>query len=135
MNQIAVYVFLLLPILLIGFFIFRFTRKQVDKVVSRQKTLDDSAVWLRDSAPLKAEVIHKSETISPEARGIAKVDLDLKIHLPNSLPVEAKTCWLVEIPSLTQLEPGQSVLVKFDPQKPQRVFPAVPWARAWLFSK
>jgi hypothetical protein len=135
MSQFAGYIFIILPILLIGVIIYRFNRKQVKRVLSGQKTLEDSEVWLRNSSPLPAIVIKKNETISPDAHGIAKVDLDLQIQLSYGNPVDAKTSWLVEIPSLPQLEPGQSVLVKFDPKKPNRVFPAVPWARAWLFDR
>ena len=40
---------------------------------------------------------------------------------------------LLEIPNLPQLEPGSTVEVKFDPKRPERVYPAVPWARIWLF--
>jgi hypothetical protein len=135
MSQFAVYIVIILPILLIGLIVYRFNKKQVNRVLSGQKTLDDSDVWLRNSFPMTAIVINKNETINPDAHGIAKVDLDLKIQLTYGDPVNAKTSWLVEIPSLPQLEPGQSVLVKFDPKKPNQVFPAVPWARAWLFDR
>jgi hypothetical protein len=134
-NQFTVFAVVLLPILLIGLIIYRFNQKQVKRVLDGQRSLDDSEVWLRTTSPLQALVISRKETLNPDAPGIAKVDLDLEIQLPHGDPVQATTCWLVEIPSLPQLEPGKSLMVKFDPKKPQRVFPAVPWARAWLFGK
>jgi hypothetical protein len=134
-NQFTVFTVVLLPILLIGLIIYRFNQKQVKRVLDGQRTLDDSEVWLRNTSPLQALVISKKETLNPDAPGIAKVDLDLEIQLPHGDLVQATTCWLVEIPSLPELEPGKNLMVKFDPKKPQRVFPAVPWARAWLFGK
>ena len=135
MNQFTIFAVVLVPILLIGLIIYRFNRKQVQRVLDGQRMLDDSEVWLRGIPPLPALVISKKETLNPDTLGIAKVDLDLEIQLPQGGPVQATTCWLVEIPSLLLLEPGKSLMVKFDPKKPQRVFPTVPWARAWLFGK
>jgi hypothetical protein len=135
MSQFVTTVIIILPILVIGLIIYRYNKKQINKVLSGQKTLEDANVWMRDAIPFTAQVISKSETIHPDAKGIAKVDLELKIQLPYGSPVETKTCWLVEIPSLSQLEPGASVPVKFDPKRPQRVYPVVPWARIWLFGK
>jgi hypothetical protein len=135
MNQIFVLIIIALPVLLIGLVIYRFNKKQVNQVLTGQRTLDDANVWLRDSVPFSAEVISKDETIHPDAKGIAKVDLQLKIQLPYGDPVETKTCWLVEIASMKEIEPGKNVQVKFDPKRPERVYPAVPWARIWLFGK
>jgi len=135
MNQFGIIAIVLLPVLLIVFIIYRLNQKKAERVRDGQRTLDDSVVWLRNTPPLPALVVSTKETLNPEAHDIAKMDLVLEIQLPQGDPVQVSTCWLVEIPSLSQLKPGMSVLVKFDPKKPQRVFPAVPWARAWLFGK
>ncbi len=105
------------------------------QVLSGDRPLDGRDAWLRNAPPLQARVISKKETIKPEAAGIAKVDLELEIQFPQGAPVQVTTCWLVEIPSLPQLEAGNNLQVKFDPKKPERVFPVVPWARLWLFGK
>jgi len=135
MNQFIVFLVILIPLLLILLLIYRFNQKQIKRVRDGERTLNDSDVWLKNSPPLQALVISKKETINLDAHGIARVYLDLEIQLSHGDHVQAMTCWLVEIPSLPQLEPGKSLMVKFDPRKPQRVFPAVPWARAWLFGK
>ena len=133
MNQFIVAAIILLPLLLIGFYYYRKNRKTAQSVSKRERLLDDGHVWLRHIPPSEAVVLSRKETIQPEAKGIAKVDLELSLPMPDGAPVQAKTCWLVEITSLPNLEIGSKVMVKFDPQKPRRVYPAVPWARAWLF--
>jgi hypothetical protein len=135
MNQFIIFIVILIPVLLIVLLVNRYNQKQVKQVLDGNRTLDDSSVWLRNTPPLQARVISKKETIKPEAAGIAKVDLDLEIQLSTGDTVHVTTSWLVEIPSLPLLEPGMNLMVKFDPKKPKRVFPAVPWARAWLFGK
>jgi hypothetical protein len=135
MNQ-TIFLFLFSIFLLITvWWINRTTKKQVKRVLSGERLLDDRGIWYQNTPPLQARVISKKETIRPEAAGIAKVDLELEIQFPQGAPVQVTTCWLVEIPSLPQLEAGNNVQVKFDPKKPKRVFPVVPWARLWLFGK
>jgi len=116
-----------------GWFFFRSTQVQIKRVLRGERSLDDKDIWLRNAQPLKAKVINKNETLKPEAAGIAKVDLELEIQMPEGIPLQVTTCWLVEIPSLSELAVGNMVEVKFDPKKPKRVFPAVPWARLWQF--
>ena len=137
MNQFGIIAIVLLPVLLIVFIIYRLNQKKAERVRDGQRTLDDSVVWLRNTPPLSALVVSTKETRNPEAEAheITKVDLVLEIQLPHGDPVQVSACWLVEIPSLPELVTGKSVMVKFDPKKPERVFPAVPWARAWLFGK
>jgi hypothetical protein len=135
MNQFIVFIIILIPLLLILWLTYHFNQKQIKQVISGEKSLDDSHVWLRNTSPIEARVISKQESLNPEAVGIAKVDLGLEIQLPDGGPVQVSTCWLVEIPSLPLLAPGMTLMVKFDPKKTKQVYPAVPWARAWLFGK
>lgn len=135
MNPVLSFIILLLVLFLIVFFLYRSTQKQIKRVLSGERSLDDQDIYLRHAPILPALILNKQETHNPQARGIAKVELELQIRLPQGDPVQASTVWLVEIPALPDLEVGKTVEVKFDPQKPKRVFPAVPWARLWLFGK
>jgi len=135
MNQTITIIVLLLVVLAVAWFMFRSTQRQVKQVLSGEKSLDDKDIWLRYSRPLTAHVISKKETRHPKATGIAKVDLELEIQIPQGTAIQVKTCWLVEIPALPELEAGKSVEVKLNPKKPEKVFPAVPWARLWVFGK
>ncbi len=133
-TTIAIIVFMV-AIFLMLFFLYRSIEKQIKRVVTGERPLDDQAVWLRKFPAVPARVLSRIETIKPEAKGIARVDLDLEIQSPEAQPVKASTTWLVEIPSLPLLQVGNTVDVKFDPKNPGRVFPAVPWARLWMFGK
>ena len=135
MNQTVNIIIFVVIVLFIVWFLFRTAQTQIKRVLSGEKSLDDKDIWLRYAEPLPARIISKKETLKPEATGIAKVDLELEIQMPNGDPIKTSTTWLVEIPSLAQLEVGNTVEVKFDPKKPKRVFPAVTWARIWLFGK
>jgi hypothetical protein len=135
MSQ-SIIIFLFLILLLISiWWMYRTTQKQFKRVLNGERLIDDRNTWLRSKPLLQARVISKKELIKPDAAGIAKGDLELEIQFPQGAPVQVTTCWLVEIPSLPQLEAGNNVQVKFDPKKPRRVFPGVPWARLWLLGK
>ena len=131
-TPIALVIFVLVFIGVI-WFLYRSTQRQIKQVLRGERSLDDREIWLKKANPLPARVVSKQQIIKSEATGIAKVDLELEILSPEGTRIPAKTCWLVEIPNLPQLEPGSTVEVKFDPKRPERVYPAVPWARIWLF--
>lgn len=133
-TPIAIVIFVLVFIGVI-WFLYRSTQQQIKKVLKGERSLDDREIWLKNADPLPARVMSKQQTIKPEAAGIAKVDLELEIMPPEGMPIPVKTCWLVEIPNLAQLEPGRTVEVKYNPKRPERVYPAVPWARIWLFGE
>ncbi len=111
----------------------RANQSAVRRVLSGERTLDDKDIFLRKVTPLPARVLEKKETLNPKAKGIVKVDLRLEIAVPEKDPMQVNTTWLVEIASLRDLQEGKEVLVKFDPDRPERVYPAVAWARLWVF--
>ena len=133
MIQFVVILIILLVLFSIIFFTYRLNRKQAQSVLDGKRALDDGHVWLRQYTPIEAVVLSRKETIRPDAHEIAKVDLELRISSPDRSPIQIGTCWLVEIKSLPELEVGKIVMVKFDPKRPKRVYPTVPWARIWLF--
>ena len=135
MSQPVAIIIIVLLLALVFWWTMRSFQKQVKRAVSGERPLDDKDIWLQHTPPLKARVLNRKETTNPKAAGIAKVELDLEIQTEEGEPVQVSTCWLVELPQLNLLEPGSIVEVKFDPKNPKRVFPAVSWARLWIFSR
>ena len=135
MSQPVAILLIVLLLALIFWWTMRSFQKQVKRAISGERPLDDKDIWLRHTPPVKARVLSRKETTNPKAAGIAKVNLDLEIQTEEGEPMQVSTCWLVEIPQLSQLEPGSIVEVKFEPKNPKRIYPAVSWARLWLFSK
>jgi hypothetical protein len=111
----------------------RRNQKNISDVQAGRRSLDDREIWLANTPPTEATVVSKKVVISPKARTIAKVDLELNIRQAGGETAVRKTTWLVEVPSLPELEEGRIVRVKVHPKKPERIFPAEAWARAWLF--
>ncbi len=136
MNQTISIIILLLILFAALWFLYRSIEKQINRVIKGERSLDDGTIWLRNTKPLPARVIYMKETRKPDAGGITKVDLELEIQMPEGQqPIPVKTCWLVEIACLSELAVGKNVEVKFNPKDTKRVYPAVPWARLWLFEK
>ncbi len=133
--QILVPGVVVLAMVLLVVFQIRRSQKRLGDLETGRRTLDEADIWLANSVAAEAEVVSREVVISPQARKIAKVDLEFRIQQPGRGFAVSRTCWLVEVGSLSQLEPGRKVSVKFNPRKPRRIFPAVPWARAWLFGK
>ena len=133
MNNLVLFVVILIPAILVGIFIIRMNRNQLRLLRSKQPGKTEFENGPRDALEAEAQVVSRNDTISPEARGIAKVDLQVEVHLRGQAAYQVTTTWLVEEKSLELLTPGKNVPVKVDPKKQQRVFPNVPWARPWLF--
>ena len=135
MNQAVTFFLFVVIVILVLWLMYRSTQRNIKRVLSGERPLDDKDIWLRHTDPAPARILSRKETVNPKATGIAKVELELEIQISQGSPMMVTTCWLVEIPSLSQLEVGNTVEVKVDPQHPKRVFPAVPWARLWMFGK
>lgn len=62
----------------------------------------------------------------------AELRLVLWVHPPGGRPYEATVAWLVEEEGLPRLRAGAVLPVRVNPQRPERVYPAEPWAHfAW----
>jgi hypothetical protein len=61
--------------------------------------------------------------------GMARVTMELEVHLPGSEPYQVKTTWLVEQESLAFVEVGKEVPLKVDPLGPGHIYPNGPWAK------
>jgi preprotein translocase subunit YajC len=135
MNNISnpsLFIIILIPIIIIVFLLLRMNRNRYHSTSGYVSEFEGGP---RRGLEGEASVISKKETIAPNAGNIAKVDLMVEVHLPGNAPYQVSTCWLVEVDSLDQLEPGKTLPVKVDPKQPIRVFPDVPWARFWIFGK
>lgn len=60
---------------------------------------------------------------------MARVDLQLEIHMPGTPAYQAGTTWLVEQEALAFVEEGKEISLKVDPLGPQYVYPNGTWAK------
>jgi hypothetical protein len=132
MNNILLFALILIPAGLFIYFMFRANQRQMQRLID-PKAMEETAMRLQKMISVEAMIQHKAENIRPEAKGLAKVDLELKLQPDGVEPILAKTCWLVEVERLPELEAGKSVQVKYNPKKPDRIYPTVPWAQVWVF--
>jgi hypothetical protein len=130
-SLVILFAIILIPIILIT----RLNRNQWRHVQEMQGKDPEFEGGFRYAIETAANVISKSEMITPNAGGFAKVDLQVEVQLPDKAPYQISTCWLVKVDSLDQVMPGKNVPVKVDPKKPLRIFPNVPWAKPWIFGK
>jgi preprotein translocase subunit YajC len=132
LSNTAILIIILIPVIIIVFLLLRMNLKRVQSTAGNFSEFEGGP---RNGLEGEVSVIRKKETIAPDAGNIAKVDLIVEVHLPGKDSYQVSTCWLVEIDSLDQLEPGKTLPVKVDSKNPTRVFPNVPWARFWIFGK
>jgi hypothetical protein len=126
---------IIVALLALAFVHLRRSQRQLGEFQAGRKMLDDAGLWLHKAIAIEAEVISRAVQISPKAPKIAKVDLELRLQPPGGTAAVRKACWLVEVEALTELEIGKKVSVRFSLRRPDRIFPSVPWARAWVFGE
>ena len=116
-----------LPILTIGFFIWFFLRMRRPKKSKTARedpaTRMDRAVWAW------AKVLSASQGALNTYR-MAKVEMNLEVHLPGSPAYPAKVTWLVEQDALEAVQEGKEIALKVDPQGPQHIYPNGTWAKS-----
>ncbi|MGB8214799.1 MAG: hypothetical protein WCE68_14680 [Anaerolineales bacterium] len=117
---------LALPVLTIGFFIWFFLHQRRPRKPKAAKTDHNTrqlrAVWAW------AKILSSSQGPLNTFR-MARVELQLEVHLPGTSPYQAKTTWLVEQDALASVEAGKEIALKVDPQGPQYVYPNGAWAK------
>jgi hypothetical protein len=85
-------------------------------------TRQDRAVWAWTKV--------LSASIGPvSSLKVARVTMELEVHLPGSEPYKANTTWLVDEEALGFIEVGKEVAAKIDPAEPQYVYPHGHWAK------
>jgi hypothetical protein len=86
------------------------------------RTRQDRAVWAW------TRVI--SSQVGPvNAVKMARVTMELEVHLPGSDPYAATTTWLVDEEALGYIAAGKEVPAKIDPGEPQYIYPHGSWAK------
>jgi len=131
-SNVPLFFIILVPAVVIVLLLIRMNRNQFRSMESHISVFEGGP---RHAVEAEVSVISKKEIIAPNAGNIAKVDLLVEVHLPGNAPYQVATCWLVELDSLDQIQPGKNLPVKVDPKQPVRVFPNVPWARLWVFGR
>ena len=116
-----------LPILTIGFFAWFILRMRKPRKLKTAKddpaTRQDRAVWAW------AKVLSSSQGTVSSFR-MARVEMQLEVHMPGSPAYQAKTTWLVEQDSLAAVQEGKEISLKVDPLGPQHVYPNGTWAKS-----
>jgi hypothetical protein len=94
----------------------------------KKKKKDDPQVRLDRATWAWARIVNSTQgTVG--LGGMARVTLELEVHLPGTPPYTAATTWLVEQEALEYVETGKEVSLKVDPQDPNFIYPSGPWAR------
>jgi hypothetical protein len=121
------YVFAIsLPVITIVFFVWFFIRMRRPRKSKVNKddhhTRQERAVW--------AWATILSSTQEPvNTFRMARVTLQLEIHMPGTPVYQANTTWLVEQESLAAVEQGKEISLKVDPLDPKYVYPSGGWAK------
>ena len=115
-----------LPVLTIGFFVWFFLRMR--KPRKSKKAKDDPATRLDRAVWAWAKVLSSSQGPVNTFR-MARVEMQLEVHMPGTPPYQAKTTWLVEQDALASIEVGKEIALKVDPLGPQYIYPNGTWAK------
>ncbi len=115
-----------LPILIIVltiWFLYRMRKGRKPKVEKvDDRTRQERAVWAWAN-------ILKSTQGPVSSFGVARVEMELEVHLPGSPAYPAKVTWLVDKESLGYVAVGQELSLKVDPQGPEHIYPNGSWAK------
>jgi hypothetical protein len=116
-----------LPVLTVGIFVWfllrgRRTRKSKN-VKEEPSTRQERAVWAW------AKILSSSQGALNTYR-MARVEMQLEVHMPGSPAYQAKVTWLVEQDSLAAVQEGKEISLKVDPLGPQHVYPNGTWAKS-----
>jgi hypothetical protein len=117
---------IVIPLLTIGvaiWFITRMRRPRKPKTAKDDhRTRQERAVWAW------AKIISSSQGPVNTFR-MARVELQLEVHMPGTQAYRASTTWLVEQDALASVEEGKEISLKVDPLGPQYVYPNGSWAK------
>jgi hypothetical protein len=120
------YLAIVLPLLTIGFFVWYFARmrrpRNQKKIKDDDRTRQERAVWAW------GKILSASQGAVNSFR-MARVELQLEVHLPGSPAYPAKTTWLVDQDALESVVEGKEISLKVDPLDPQYVYPNGGWAK------
>ena len=117
---------IILPLLTIALFTWLFLRSRRPRKPKTAKdddrTRQERAVWAW------AKILSSSQ--GPVSTfHMARVELELEVHMPGTPAYQAKTTWLVDQEALTYVEEGKEITLKVDPLGPQYIYPNGSWAK------
>jgi flagellar basal body-associated protein FliL len=117
---------IILPLVTIGFFVWFFIRSRRPRKAKKAKvdenTRQERAVWAW------AKVL--SADLGPvNSYRMARVALQLEVHMPGTAAYEVKTTWLVDQEAMASVETGKEISLKADPLGPEHVYPSGSWAK------
>jgi hypothetical protein len=115
-----------LPILTIGFFIWFFVRMRRPK---KQKNAKDDHRTRQERAVWAWAKILSAQLGPVNTYHVARVEMNLEVHLPGNPVYQAKTTWLIEQDALDSIGEGKEVSLKVDPLGLQYVYPNGAWAK------
>ena len=122
----AEFLAIIVPLLTVAFFVWFFLRMRRPRKPKPNKddhrTRQDRAVWAW------AKILSSSQGPVNTFR-MARVEMQLEVHMPGTEAYQAKTTWLVEEDSLASVEQGKEISLKVDPLGPQYVYPSGAWAK------
>ena len=114
------------PVLMIVFFIWIFARMRRQRTPKPAKddtnTRQERAVWAW------AKILSSSQGPVNTFR-MARVEMQLEVHMPGTPAYRAKTIWLVEEAALPSVVEGKEIGLKVDPLGPEYVYPNGTWAK------
>ena len=116
-----------LPILIgiiFVWYLLRMRQKRKSKNVKEEpSTRQERAVWAW------AKILSSSQGALNTFR-MARVEMELEVHMPGSPAYQAKAIWLVEQEALASVEEGKEIALKVDPLGPQYVYLNGTWAKS-----
>ena len=123
MNE---FLLIALPILTIVVFVWYFLRLRRSRKPKKEKvddrTRQERAVWAWAKILLSSQ-----EPVN--TYHVARVDLQLEVHMPGNPAYQVKTTWLVDQEALAYIQEGQEISLKVDPLGPEHVYPNGSWAK------
>ena len=123
MNQLLA---IFLPLLTVGFFVWFFLRMRRPRKPKAAK--DDTNTRLERAVWAWAKILSSSQG-PVNTFHMARVEMQLEVHMPGSPAYQAKATWLVEQDALASVETGKEISLKVDPLGPQYVYPNGSWAK------
>ena len=118
---------LVVPILTVIFIVWYFLRTRRSR---KSKTAKDDPTTRQERAVWAWAKILSSSQGAVNTFRMARVEMELEIHMPGSPAYQAKATWLVEQDALAAMEEGKEIALKVDPLGPQHVYPNGTWAKS-----
>ena len=118
---------LVVPILTVIFIVWYFLRTRRSR---KSKTAKDDPTTRQERAVWAWAKILSSSQGAVNTFRMARVEMELEVHMPGTPAYQAKASWLVEQDALAAMEEGKEIALKVDPLGPQHVYPNGTWAKS-----